>query len=91
MSKILYKPFGIIFGLIAGFVSAKLFEVVWAKIDDEPPPNATTRDSPLPKVIGGAMVQAAVFAGTRAAVDRSGAKTFEYLTGIWPGDKVPEK
>jgi hypothetical protein len=28
---------------------------------------------------------------TKAAVNRSGAKGFQWLTGIWPGEKRPEK
>jgi hypothetical protein len=86
--KLIYKPFGIIFGILAGILSKKLFEQVWGLIDDEEPPKPTTKDSSLPKVLGAAAVQGVTFKVTRAAVDRAGARGFEHLTGFWPGPKV---
>jgi hypothetical protein len=89
--KIVYKPFGIIFGLLAGFVSKKLFNVVWGIFDKEEPPKPTTKETTLPKVLAAAAVQGLTFRITRAAVDRAGACGFEFFTGIWPGDKRQEK
>lgn len=89
--KLLYKPFGIIFGLIAGFLSKKVFEVAWGVFDEEEPPTATTREASWGKVAGAAAVQSVAFGVTRAIVNRSGAKSFEYLTGIWPGERAPDK
>jgi Protein of unknown function (DUF4235) len=88
--KLLYKPFGIVFGVIAGILSKKLFEVVWGLIDREEPPKPTTQDAPWSKVLGAAAVQGVTFKVTRAAVDRAGAKGFNHLTGIWPGEKRPD-
>jgi hypothetical protein len=42
-------------------------------------------------VLGAAAVQGITFKVTRAAVDRSGAKGFHYLTGAWPGPEKTEK
>jgi hypothetical protein len=28
---------------------------------------------------------------TRAAVDRAGARSFEHVTGAWPGEHAPER
>jgi hypothetical protein len=89
--KIVYKPFGIIFGLLAGFVSKKLFNVVWGIFDKEEPPKPTTKETTVPKVLAAAAVQGLTFRITRAAVDRAGARGFEFFTGIWPGDKRQEK
>jgi Protein of unknown function (DUF4235) len=88
--KLLYKPFGIILGLAAGFAGRKVFDVVWGKIDDEDPPKATTELAPWPKVLGAAALQGMIFAIVRAAVNRAGAKSYEHLTGVWPGEKVPD-
>lgn len=88
--KLLYKPFGIIFGLIAGLLSKKLFEFIWARFDDAEAPEATTKEASMGKVVGAAALQGLVFKGTRAAVDRYGARGFEYLTGTWPGEKEPD-
>ena len=40
--KLIYKPFGIILGILAGLLGKKLFNFAWTKIDDEDPPKATT-------------------------------------------------
>jgi len=88
--KLLYKPFGITFGILAGVLSKKLFEFIWSKIDDEQPPEATTKVAPMGKVLGAAAVEGITFKVTRAAVDRYGARGFEHLTGVWPGPKVPD-
>jgi len=88
--KLLYKPVGIVLGLIAGFISRKLFDRVWALIDREEPPKATTRDTTWPKVLAAAAVEGLTFKVTRAAVDRAGARGFAAVTGAWPGEKRPE-
>jgi hypothetical protein len=90
MMKLLYKPFGIIFGIFAGVLSRKLFNGIWGLIDTEEPPTATTRKATWPKVLTAAAVQGATFTATRAAVERAGACWFEHLTGVWPGKKAPK-
>jgi hypothetical protein len=87
----LYKPFGIIFGLLAGQVSKKIFDVIWARFDDEEAPKPTTRQAAWPKILIAAAVQGVVFKITRAVVDRNMAQSFSYLTGAWPGEERPGK
>lgn len=89
--KLLYKPFGIVFSLLAGFAAKKLFEVAWGLFDKEEPPKPTTKQASWPKVLGAAAVQGVTFKVTRAAVGRAGAKSFEHLTGSWPGDQKQEE
>jgi hypothetical protein len=89
--KLIYRPFGIVIGILAGVLSKKLFEVVWGLFDQDEPPKPTTRDANWPKVLSAAAVQGITFKVTRAAVDRAGAKSFEHLTGVWPGEKEPEE
>jgi Protein of unknown function (DUF4235) len=88
--KLIYKPFGIILGVLAGLLSKRIFDFVWSKIDEEEPPKATTRSSGTGKVIAAAALQGVTFKATRAAVDRAGARGFEHLTGVWPGPKDPD-
>jgi hypothetical protein len=85
--KILYKPFGIIAGLISARIATAIFKALWARIDEEEPPKPTTAEASFPKVVGAAALEAATMAGVGAAVDRAGARAFHHLTGIWPGDK----
>ena len=88
--KLIYKPFGIVMGLLGGLLSKKLFDWVWSKFDEEEPPKPTTELAPWGKVLAAAAVQGVTFKVTRAAVDRAGAKGFEHLTGFWPGEKRPD-
>ena len=88
--RLIYRPIGIILGLLAGFLSKSVFNFVWSKIDDEEAPKPTIRDSSWPKVLIAAAVQGIVFQTVRAAVNRGGAQGFEYLTGVWPGEKTPD-
>jgi hypothetical protein len=88
--KLLYRPFGIVLGLLAGMLSKSLFNFVWSKIDDEEAPKATIRDTSWAKVLSAAAVQGMVFQTVRAAVNRGGAEGFQYLTGVWPGEKTPD-
>jgi Protein of unknown function (DUF4235) len=89
--KLLYRPFGIVIGILAGVLSRKLFNLVWGLFDQEEPPKPTTREANWPKVLSAAAVQGITFKVTRAAVDRAGAKSFEHLTGVWPGEQEQEE
>lgn len=88
--KLIYKPFGIIFGLLAGLLSTKIFNLVWSKIDDEDPPKATTKETPWTKLLVAAAVQGMIMKTVRVLVDRNGARGYEWLTGVWPGERVPD-
>ncbi len=89
--KILYKPFGLIAGLIAARIGRSTFKRMWSKIDEADPPDPTTAEATLPKVVGAAALEAATMAGVAAAADRVSARAFHYLTGIWPGKKKQEE
>src|ERR1700754_1247688 len=89
--KLMYKPFGLIFGFLAGMVARKLFDAVWGIFDNEEPPAATTLHTTWPKVLGAAAMEGVAFKVTRAVVDRAGAKGFAHLTGFWPGEKGQDK
>jgi hypothetical protein len=88
--KLLYKPFGIIFGILGGLLGKRLFDFVWTKIDDEEPPEATTEQAQWGKIIVAAALQGMIFRATRAVIDRQGARGWYYLTGSWPGEKRPD-
>jgi hypothetical protein len=88
--KLIYKPFGIVMGILAGLVGKRLFDVVWSKLDDEEPPEATTELAPMRKVVAAAALQGVIFRVTRVLVDRYGAKGYAHLTGVWPGERRPD-
>ena len=88
--KLLYKPFGIILGILAGLLGTRLFDFAWTKIDDEEPPKGTTARAPWAKVLGAAALQGVIFRTTRVAVARYGAIGWPSLPGSWPGEKRPD-
>lgn len=89
--KLIYKPFGIVAGIVAGLLARRIFTVVWSKIDDEEPPEAKTELASWTRVLTAAALQGVTFSVTKAAVDRAGARGFEHVFGVWPGEKVPDK
>ena len=90
MLKLIYRPIGIIVGILAGLLSKRVFNFVWSKIDDEEAPKPTIEGSSWTKVLTAAAVQGVVFQTVRAAVNRAGAVGFANLTGVWPGKKRPD-
>ena len=88
--KLIYKPFGIVLGLLAAIAGRKAFDFVWTKIDDEEPPEPKTEEASWRRVLAAAAVQGLIFRVTRYVVERQGAIAFHYLTGVWPGPKRPD-
>jgi hypothetical protein len=87
---LIYKPFGMLLGILAGLLGRRVFDYAWTKLDDEDPPKGTTEETSWAKVLGAAAVQGVIFKTTRVVVDRYGAMGWRYLTGTWPGEKYPD-
>jgi hypothetical protein len=88
--KAIYKPIGLVMGILSALVSKRIFNFLWEKIDDEDPPKGTTQEATWVKIVGAAAMQGIVFKTTRVVVDRYGAIGWNYLTGSWPGEKRPD-
>lgn len=85
-AKLLYKPFGVANSVVGGLVANAIFGVVWKRVmHDTERPSATDQQRDLGEVLAGAALQGLVFAVTKAAIDRGGAKLFARWTGEWPG------
>ena len=89
--KLLYKPFGLIAGLIAARIGRGLFKTLWARVDRRDPPDPTQPEAAMSKVVGAAALEAATMAGVAAAADRVAAQAFHHLTGVWPGKPAEER
>jgi hypothetical protein len=86
-AKIAYRPIGLIGGILAGTLSGIIFKQVWKQIaDEDDAPSALQSEYPMREVVLAAALQGAIFAATKAAIDRAGAQGFTKLTGAWPGD-----
>jgi hypothetical protein len=89
--KFLFLPFSIISGLIAGFLSKKLFDGVWRLVDDQEAPEAEHKEISVVKLALALAVEGAIFRAVRGLVDHGARRSFYNLTGSWPGDEAPEQ
>lgn len=86
-AKLAYKPIGLVGGILAGVLSGVMFKQIWKRIaDEEDAPGALQSEYPMKEVVLAAAIQGAIFAATKAAIERAGARGFSKLTGAWPGD-----
>jgi hypothetical protein len=86
-AKLAYRPVGLIAGIAAGALSGAIFKQVWKHVSDaDDAPSALQSEYPMREVVLAAAIQGAIFAATKAAIDRAGARGFTKLTGTWPGD-----
>jgi hypothetical protein len=91
MAKLLFIPVSIGGGLVAGFVSKKVFDQIWGLIDDEEPPDSKYRDIDWRKLLIAAAVQGAIFRTVKEASDHYSRRAFARTTGTWPGQEHPDQ
>ena len=89
--KLLYKPFSIMAGVIGAKLGQSVFKVLWARVDGGKPPHPTLEETSMARVMAAATLEAAAVSGARAAAARASARSFQYLTGIWPGVHEKDK
>ena len=89
--KLLFLPFSIVAGLVAGFLSKKLFDGVWRLVDQEEAPEAEHKEISIPKLALSLALEGAIFRAVRGLVDHGARRSFYNLTGSWPGDEAPEQ
>jgi hypothetical protein len=90
MGRLLFAPFSIAAGLIAGFIGKKLFEQLWGVVDDEEPPDAEHREIEWPKLIVALVIEGAIFRLVKGLVDHGARRSYQRMTGSWPGEEAPE-
>jgi hypothetical protein len=84
--KLLYKPFAILAGLVAGRAAGAIFKRLWAFLaKDTEVPHAMEQSRGWTEVIAAAMLEGAVFGGVKAFADRAFATGYFRRTGVWPG------
>jgi hypothetical protein len=88
--KLLFIPFSVAAGLVAGFAGKKIFERVWGLIDDQEPPEPEHRDISGWKMIAALALEGAIFRATRGLADHAARRSFERATGRWPGETAPQ-
>jgi hypothetical protein len=90
IGRLLFAPFSIAAGLLAGFLGKKLFDQIWGAFDKEEPPEAKHRDISVTKMILALAIQGAIFRAVRGALDHYARRFFARTTGSWPGKEEPE-
>jgi hypothetical protein len=87
VNKIMYKPVGMLVGVLGGVLATTVFNKVWGKFaDQDEAPDATDKNATWAQVLLAATIQGAIFGVVKAAVDRGGAAGYRKVTGEWPGD-----
>jgi Protein of unknown function (DUF4235) len=77
LGKIIYKPFGTVFGILGGLLAGKVFGVIWKKLSNEDEtPAPLSEDYTTREVLVAATLQGAVFALITTAVNRYGIKAY---------------
>ncbi|MFC4496752.1 DUF4235 domain-containing protein [Streptomyces ovatisporus] len=85
MVKLLYKPFGIIFGLLGGLLASALFSKVWKAVthqDDAPDPGDEERG--WKEILPALALKGAIAGVVKGLIHRGGATGVRGLTGTWP-------
>ena len=88
---LVFRPVGIAAGFAAGFVGKKIFERVWALIDDEDAPEPKYREIGLGKLVVALLIEGAIFGVLRGLADHGARHGFARLTGEWPGAEHPDE
>jgi hypothetical protein len=90
VSKILFIPFSVIGGILAGVVGKKTFTALWSVIDDEEAPDPKHREISITKLVPALLLEGAIFRAVRGVFDHVTRQAFNRMTGSWPGEERPE-
>ncbi|MFD7628818.1 DUF4235 domain-containing protein [Streptomyces sp. NPDC059851] len=84
-AKLAYRPVGLALGALSGLTAGLVFKQLWKVVGGRADtPDALDEDRSWREILLAAALQGAVFAGTKAAVERAGATGVRRLTGTWP-------
>lgn len=87
MSRVIFAPFSIMAGILAGMLGKKLFDRVWGLFDDQEAPDPKHPGEPMVRLIPALLIEGAIFRLARGLVDRGAREAWARLVGAWPGEK----
>jgi Protein of unknown function (DUF4235) len=90
MAKMFFIPVSIGAGLLAGFISRKIFDQIWGLVDEEEPPDSKHRDIEWSRLLLAGAIQGAIFRVIKESIDHGSRRAFYRTTGSWPGEERPE-
>jgi hypothetical protein len=85
--KLLFLPVSALAGFLAGFISKRLFGLIWSAIDDAEPPNPKERVEDHRKLVLALVLEGALVGLIRGGLDHASRHGFARLTGSWPGEE----
>jgi hypothetical protein len=88
--KLVFTPFSIGIGLLAGIAARKLVAAVWGAFDDEEAPDPKHREISYAKLVPALLLEGAVLRLVRGFVDNGLRHSFARTIGSWPGEERPE-
>ena len=89
MTKVLYKPVGMLVSVLGGVLAGAIFKQVWkVAFREDDAPKATDADRSWRAILLAAALQGAIFGLVKAAIDRGAAEGTRKVTGVWPGDEI---
>jgi Protein of unknown function (DUF4235) len=88
--SLVFKPIGILSGVLAGLLGKKIFGLVWGLIDDQSPPEPKYRRIALGKLVVALVLEGAIFRLLRGLAEHGARQGFSALTGEWPGEETPQ-
>jgi hypothetical protein len=86
VQRLLFLPFSLAAGLIAGRLARRVFAALWRLIDPDELPEAQRRDVSFGKLLLALALQGAVVGAVSGGIDHLARRLFRHLTGIWPGE-----
>jgi hypothetical protein len=89
--KLIFIPFSILGGLLAGLVGQKVFEAIWGRVDEEEPPAPEHREVSLGKLAIALLIEGAIFRLVKGLFDHAARRGFARMTGAWPGEEEPDR
>jgi uncharacterized protein DUF4235 len=89
--KLIFIPFSVLGGLLAGLVGQKVFEAIWGKVDEEEAPQPQHRDVSLGKLAIALLIEGAIFRLVKGLFDHAARRGFARMTGAWPGEEEPDR
>jgi hypothetical protein len=88
--SVVFRPIGIVLGIVAGMGARKLFDAIWGRISEEEAPNPEHREVNWGKFVAAMLVEGAIFRLIRGFVDHHSRRAWAGVTGTWPGQEEPE-
>jgi hypothetical protein len=83
---VLFLPFRVGAGVLAGLLGKRLFGAVWGLVDHGEPPSAHNRRASMPKLALALAIDGAIVRLLKGFADHGTRELFVRLTGRWPGE-----